>query len=132
MFHNVSARSIKCFCVYLAFIAALAQVMMSSCDIPVHIFTVFAVLGLSANQIVCAASSFILGGVCSSIIAASPVFCSFCSLAPTLISHIDIMRVIPNVISYLEGGHYSIIQAAFTRVLGFIGKVRVSFAVFLS
>lgn len=71
--------------------------------------------------------SFILDGVCASITSSSPVFCSFCSLAPSLISHIDTLRVMPSVSSYLEdGGRCSCIRAAFTRVLVFIEKVFVT------
>jgi hypothetical protein len=67
--------------------------------------------------------SFILDGVCASITSSSPVFCSFRSLAPSLISHIDTLRVMPSVSSYLEdGGRCSCISTAFTRVLVFIEK----------
>ena len=83
-------------------------------------------LGCAAEDDRAAPSSFILHDVCASIIAASPVLCSFCSLAPALVSHIDTMRVVPDVALYLgREDRCSRIQAAISRVLDVIGKVRV-------
>jgi hypothetical protein len=82
-----------------------------------------ATLRTSGDEAACS-KSFNLDGVCASITSSSPVFCSFCSLAPSLISHIDTLRVMPSVSSYLEdGGRCSCIRAAFTRVLVFVEKV---------
>jgi hypothetical protein len=132
-FRNALAHSTKCSCVYLAFSVAPMQVIVSCCQLLLPTVHRFAALGITANEKAGAASSFILGGVCASIISASPVFCSFCSLAPSLISHIDVMRAMPDVVPHLEeGGHYPTIHAAFTRVLVFIGKVRVRFVALLS
>jgi hypothetical protein len=61
-----------------------------------------AALGLAAHHDLAASSQFLLHAVCASIAAASPVFCSLCNVAPLLISHIDTLRVMPDVAPYLQ------------------------------
>jgi hypothetical protein len=85
-----------------------------------------AALGVTAGHETASSSPFVLEGVCMAITAASPVLSSFCSLAPSLISYIDTMRVLPSVVSYLhDRDRRSSIQAAFMGVLVFIVEVLV-------
>jgi hypothetical protein len=133
MFHSVWVHSIKCFCVCLAYSTPCPQVLMMlfyQSDINSQ-----AALGLAAKDesTSTCVSFFILDAVCTTILAASPVFCSFCSLAQSLVSHVDFLRVMPNVAPYLKSeGRCSSVQAAFANVLVFIGKVRLTRACLFS